>query len=198
MKTVVTPWRDRLLVIDGEDELPPESLFTEQELARSHGFRLHARRAQYLWSRFAAKEMAIQRGLAASPLQVTVDRPNLLVNGEATGWFVSVSHSMSLAGATITQAPAGFDVQVIRDLSEQASHLFLSDDEAEAMRRCSITNRIIHFWSAKEAAWKQRSGQFATLRQIPLRLVSEQTTGLTFDSVETLAIGSVVVAITRA
>jgi phosphopantetheinyl transferase len=197
MKTVVTPWRDRLLVIDGEDELPPEALFTEEELARAHGFRLHSRRTQYLWSRFAAKEMAIQRGLAASPLQVTVDRPNLLVDRMPTGWFVSISHSMSLAGAAIMQSPPGLDVQVVRDLSEQAAHLFLSNDETEAMSRCTVANRIIHFWSAKEAAWKQRSSELRTLRQTPLRLVSEQATGLTFDSVETLAIGSIVVAITR-
>jgi 4'-phosphopantetheinyl transferase EntD len=197
VKTIITPWRDRLLVIDGEDELPPESLFTKGELAAARGFRLQSRSMQYLWSRFAAKEMAIQRGLASSPLQVTVDRPNLLVNGTPTGWFVSISHSMSLAGAAVSQAPTGLDVQVVRDLPEQASHLFLSDEEIEAMERCSIAHRIIHFWSAKEAAWKQRSSELPTLRQTPLRLVSEQATGLTFDVVETLAIGSIVVAITR-
>ena len=71
------------------------------------------------------------------------------------------------------------------DLDERAAHLFLSDEEAEVMRRCTIEHRALHFWCAKEAAWKQRSSEFATLRQLPLTLVNQREDGLDFDAATT-------------
>ena len=87
-------------------------------------------------------------------------------------------------------------MQVVRDIDERATHLFLSDDEFASMQRCTIAHRIIHFWSAKEAAWKKRGGEIATLKKIPLKLKEETASGLLFDSVETFATEDVVVALT--
>ena len=104
--------------------------------------------------------------------------------------------AMPIAGAIIGRAPVGIDVQVIRDLSESTLHLFVREEEAEDLRRCSIADRVLHYWCAKEAAWKQRSEEFVTMKQVPLELIGETSRGLRFDSVETWATDDVIVAVT--
>ena len=73
-------------------------------------------------------------------------------------------------------------------------HLFLADDERDVMERCSIANRILHFFCAKEAAWKARGGAVPTLKQIPLKLKEETASGLLFDAAATYATGEIIVA----
>ena len=65
------------------------------------------------------------------------------------------------------------------------------------MLRCTLPHRVLHFWCAKEAAWKPRSSRYATLKQVRLALIEERADGLLFDIVETIAIGDVIVALTR-
>jgi len=188
MNVVVTPWPDRARVVTGTPDL---ALFRAEELATANAFKLPKRRDEWLLSRAAAKELAVQLGLAADPRQVRVERPFLA----GTDWYVSLSHSEPYAGAAIAREPIGVDVQVVRELAESATHLFLSEDEDAAMRRCAIAHRVLHFWCAKEAAFKQRSSDFATLKELPLRLVRESDSGLVFDAVETFATGEVIIAL---
>ena len=108
----------------------------------------------------------------------------------------SLSHSGHYAAAMIGDVPVGVDVQVVRPLSERAAHLFLTDEEQADMERCTIADRIIHFFCAKEAAWKARGGAIPTLKQIPLKLKEETMTGLLFDAAATYATGDIVVAVT--
>jgi phosphopantetheinyl transferase (holo-ACP synthase) len=108
----------------------------------------------------------------------------------------SLSHSGDYAAAAIGDVPVGVDVQEVRPLAEKAAHLFLNDDEEAALHRCTIPHRIIHFFCAKEAAWKARGGAIPTLRQVPLKLKEETATGLLFDSAATYATGDIVVAVT--
>jgi phosphopantetheinyl transferase len=108
----------------------------------------------------------------------------------------SLSHSGDYAAAMIGDVPVGVDVQVVRPLSERAAHLFLSDEEQADMERCTIANRIIHFFCAKEAAWKARGGAIPTLKQIPLKLKEETMIGLLFETVATYSTGDIVVAVT--
>ncbi len=108
----------------------------------------------------------------------------------------SLSHSGDYAAAAIGDAPVGVDVQVVRQLSERAAHLFLSDDEQSDLERCTIANRILHFFCAKEAAWKAHGGAIPTLKQIPLKLKEETLTGLLFDAAATYATGDIIVALT--
>jgi phosphopantetheinyl transferase (holo-ACP synthase) len=110
--------------------------------------------------------------------------------------YSSLSHSGDYAAAAIGGSPVGVDVQVVRPLAERAAHLFLSDEEQADMERCVIAHRIIHFFCAKEAAWKARGGAIPTLKQIPLKLKEETATGLLFDSAATYATGDIVVAVT--
>ncbi len=110
--------------------------------------------------------------------------------------FVSFSHSAPYAAAARDAVPVGIDVQVIRTVSERAAHLFLTEREEEAMQRCSISNRLLHFWCAKEAEWKRRGGTTVTLKMTPLELLAEYERGLRFDLAETVQIGDVIVALT--
>ena len=65
------------------------------------------------------------------------------------------------------------------------------------MQRCGVPDRLIHFWCAKEAEWKRRGGAVETLKRVPLTLEEETSLGLRFDTVDTLRIGDLVVALTR-
>ncbi len=162
-------WRARALVLEGAAD---RSLFTNEELAIADAFKLAKRRDEWLLSRQAAKLLGTRK-------------------------YVSYSHSGNYAGAATDDEPIGIDVQVVRDIDERVAHLFLSDAETAAMQRCTLPHRVLHFWCAKEAAWKPRSSRYATLKQLPLVLIDERADGLRFDLVETIAIGDVIVALTR-
>lgn len=184
--------RRHLIVRDAYDR----TYFTDDELATANAFRLEKRRDEWLLARFAAKKLALDLGIVDDPRAVSVARPMLLVDGQPVNWFVSISHSAPYAAAAIDRAPVGIDVQAVRRLSEDAAHLFLSDAETAAMQRCSIADRLLHFWCAKEAAWKPRSYEFTTLRQLPLQLRDERADGLLFDSVETRRLDGLILALT--
>ncbi|MDP9191641.1 MAG: 4'-phosphopantetheinyl transferase superfamily protein [Acidobacteriota bacterium] len=196
MKTIDTPWGDRVLVMRQEGDVVIPAL-TESELAIANTFKLGSRREEWLLSRIAAKQLAMQLGLIDDPRSIKIARPFLVIDDVPSEWRISLSHSAPYAGAAIAREPIGIDVQLIRDLDERAAHLFLSDEETQQMLRSTLPHRILHFWCAKEAAWKQRSDEFATLRQLPLRLIEERTSGLLFDAVETLVVSDVIVAVTR-
>lgn len=133
------------------------------------------RRLEWMLSRIAEKELR-KRG--------------------ARGDHVSFSHSGSYGAAAVDTKPVGIDVEVLRDISESAARHFLNDDEIAVMERCTIANRMLHFWSAKEAVWKQRGGAVATLKRLQIQLEAENPDGLRFDAVETFAIDDLVAALT--
>ena len=160
---------DRGIIVSDVSE--PESWFDSVP-----DFPREKRRREWMLSRIAEKELR-KRG--------------------AEGGCVSFSHSGRYGAAAIGVQPIGIDVEVIRVVPESASRFFLNDDEVAMMQRCSIAHRILHFWSAKEAVWKQRGGSVPTLKKLRLRLESESETGLRFQNVETFAIGEIVAALTR-
>jgi phosphopantetheinyl transferase len=198
MRTIDTPWEDRVLVMrqEGEDTEIPH-WFAPAEWSAAAAFKLPTRRNEWMHSRMTAKQLAMKLGIADDPRAITVARPSLVIDGTQSDWRISLSHSAPYAGAAIAREPIGIDVQLIRDLDERAAHLFLSPEETELMLSCTLPHRILHFWCAKEAAWKQRSDEFATLRQVPLRLLDKRASGLLFDVVETLVVDDVIVAVTR-
>jgi phosphopantetheinyl transferase len=179
MIELALPWGDRAIVIRGVDD--PESWLRDDELAVARAFPREKRRNEWLLARVAAKMLARRRGLG----DIAIERP-----------LVSVSHSGPWAAATIDVAPVGIDVEVVRDVSERAARHFLTEGEIAQMGSCTIPHRLLHFWCAKEAAWKQRGGTIPFLKQVPLTLLSQSETGLLFDAAETIAIDVVVVALT--
>lgn len=197
MIEIATPWSERVRVVRLEqDEQPPREWFSDEELGAVSALRLPKRRAEWLSSRAAAKELAVRLGVCSDPRSCRVGRPTLLIDGVPSDWYVSISHSAPYAGAALGRAPVGVDVQVVREIAESSAHLFLSDAEAEMMRRCTLAHRVLHFWCAKEAAWKRGGGEVRTLRQIPLTLVRESAFGVHFDAVDTVAVDDLIVAIT--
>lgn len=186
MRRIVLPlsWQTRALVITDVDG--PEVWFSKEELATARSFRLRQRQEEWMLSRIAAKELARQRGASRDPREMRIER--------APG--LSFSHSRGFAGAAMDEGPVGIDVERLRTIDGRASHLFLSDEEQEQLAACSIENRLLHFWCAKEAAWKQLGGSVKTLKQVPLRLMDQSEKGLRFDRAETWSTEEVVVALT--
>lgn len=178
MKRVPLPdsWRGRAIVIT--DAELSDDWFTVEELAIVESFPLPKRKAEWKLSRIALKQLAKE----------------LHISGEH---YTSISHSGAYAAAAIDREPIGIDVELLRDIKDSAAHLFLTEAETTAMRRCHIEHAMLHFWSAKEAAWKRLGGKVETLKRVPLELEAETTTGLRFKEVETFATGEIVVALTR-
>ena len=179
-------WRTRALVIT--DVKFDKSWYTTDELSMAGSFHLQKRREEWLASRYAAKKLAMDRGLCTDPAQFDVATSIL---------HRSISHSAPYAAAAIDDKPVGIDVQVVRSISENAAHLFLTDEETESMKSLAVEHRMIHFWSAKEAAWKQGGGAAGTLKRVPMVLEEKRASGLVFNTVETLRLGDLVVALTR-
>ncbi len=191
--TLPEPWRGRAIVVT--DAVLSDDWFNADELTAAASFRLEKRAAEWKLSRIAAKQLAIDIGLCAWPQLCIVDRP--LLHAPAGERHVSISHSGGYAAAAIDIDPVGIDVERIRDLEESSGHLFLSDAEEAEMRGSRIAHRLIHFWAAKEAAWKRLGGATLTLRRMALKLEAETASGLRFDQVETFATGEIVIALTR-
>jgi phosphopantetheinyl transferase (holo-ACP synthase) len=170
---IVSPWPGRAAIV--RDVANPDSWFDAEELEVIRGFAREKRRKEWMLSRIAEKELR---------------------RSGATGDYVSFSHSGEYGAAAVDRKPLGIDIEIIRDIPERAAHLFLTDDEIEVMQRCRIDHRMLHFWSAKEALWKQRGGSVPTLRRVPLRVAGESANGMRFEGVETVVIGDLVAAIT--
>jgi 4'-phosphopantetheinyl transferase EntD len=173
-------WRTRALVL--RDVEITRGWFTRDELEEADAFRLPKRREEWMRARIAAKQLALDRGLARDPRDVRVTRD-----------VFSLSHSGPYAAASLG---GGIDVQVVREISESAAHLFLSEEETEQMRACTLDHRLLHFWCAKEAAWKAEGGRITTLKQVPLTLIDVERSALRFQHGQTIAIDDVIIALT--
>jgi phosphopantetheinyl transferase (holo-ACP synthase) len=191
--TLPESWRGRAVVIG--DAVFSNDWFSDAELVAADAFRLQKRTTEWKHGRIAAKQLALDLGMTESPRECFVERPWIHAKGERR--YVSISHSGGYAAAAIDLAPVGIDVERLRDLRETAAHLFLTGHETADMRDTRIANRMLHFWAAKEAAWKQGGGEAVTLKRVPLKLEAETVTSLRFSNVETFATGDVVVALTR-
>lgn len=195
MRSVELPeaWRGRAVVLADVDS---DGWLTAEELAEAGTFTLEKRQHEWMASRAAAKRFAMDLGVASSSASIRVSRPRLLIDGSA-GPFVSLSHSAPYVGVAIASAPVGIDVQVVRTIKPRAAHLFLQPQEEDAAAALPVPNALLHFWCAKEAAWKRESPRYETLRQLPLRVLDVTARGVRFDAVETVLAGDVVVALTR-
>jgi phosphopantetheinyl transferase len=175
MIELALPWPDRAIVIrDVED---PESWLRADEIAIARAFTREKRQREWMLARVAAKMLAGRGGLKPAP-------------------HVSFSHAGPWAAAAIDVVPVGIDVEVVRNISEHAARHFLTSEQTAQMESCTIPHRLLHFWCAKEAAWKQRGGAIPFLKGVPMGLMRESASGLRFDVVETYATDDVVVALT--
>ena len=196
MNTLPLPphWRDRAIVLT--HVTVALEWFGETELRESETFRHQKRRDEWLRARMAVKKLALLRGLGSDPRKFRVERPHVIVD-DVMRLFVSISHSERFAAAAIDDEPVGIDVQALRDVDERTARFFLTQPETKAMRLCTVSHRLLHFWCAKEAAWKLRGGDPPTLKKVPLVFESETPVGVRFDCVETIVLEGAIVALTR-
>lgn len=188
-------WSRRAILVRGE---PDQAFFTDEELARAHSFTLPKRQAEWKLSRAAAKQFAVRTGFASDPRSCTVSEERRLIVAQVMRpLFVSLSHSAPYAAAAIDGSPIGIDVERLREIRGQAARLFLTLEEEAVMKGCSLPYRLLHFWAAKEAAWKRAGGAIETLKRMALKLEAETENGLRFTEVETTILGDAVVALTR-
>jgi hypothetical protein len=166
-------WREIAMVVSSVDD--PKLWFSAEELEIVAAFPHEKRRREWMLSRIAEKELRSRRG--------------------AAGVRVSYSHSGPFGAAAVSDDPIGIDVELMRVIQPRAAHLFLTDEEAEAANACAIENPLLHFWSAKEAKWKQLGGALATLKRVPLEVPEVRGNGLRFDGVETIATQEAIIAI---
>lgn len=167
-------WRGRARLLRGP--AGGDEWFTKEELEQLAAFRLPKRREEWRLSRIAGKQLLREKGSLP---------------------YLSYSHSAPYGAAAADRQPVGVDVQVLRAVPEGAAHFFLDEQQIEEMQSCSIASRLIHFWCAKEAAWKRAGGSILTLRRVPLHLEEATPRGLRFrQGVETYAIEDAVMALT--
>ena len=173
-----------VMALEGGDQVPLAS-FGPEELELAAALR-STRRREWLLSRFAAKTLAVRLGLCAEPADCTLptsgERPSLRIGGEASSLAVSLSHSRQFAAAAIDRAAIGIDIEFVRTLDERAAHLFMTDDELTAVRRTPTSDALLHFWCAKEAAWKTLSHVFPTLKKTPLEITAASSDSMTMVS----------------
>lgn len=154
-----------------------ERFFARDELSALRKFRTAKRREEWGLSRIAAKLLAIDRQLCSDPKRCSVPptdaRPQLLVDAQPSPLFVSISHSGGRGAAAIDAAPIGIDLEKVRPIHRKALKLFLTEEEIAILETLEIENAALHFWCAKEAAWKLQTG-VQTLKKVHLHEVMQQ------------------------
>lgn len=85
------------------------------------------------------------------------------------GMYISLSHSGMLAGAVLSTAPCGLDIEQPRDMPHKRmlalSERFFSENDAETVRTAgSITEAFYRVWTCREAFMKLTGSGFSLPR----------------------------------
>jgi phosphopantetheinyl transferase len=143
--------------------------------------RVAERRRERAASRAAAKSLALERGIVdrASRIRFTKEdaRPIVMIDDVAVALHVSFSHTAGIGAAALDEAAVGLDLEREREIDPRATKFFLRDDELAAARSCAVGNALLHWWCAKEAAFKLAAG-YPTLLRVPLGIERETESGL--------------------
>ena len=181
---VPTEWSRTLCVVSDVAENEREAFLTPDELTRLRGFARERRQMEWSASRIAVKLLAIGRGLCSDPKHCSVtssyQKPVLRIGDGTDPYHVSISHSSGAGAAAIDRAPIGIDIQKLRDIKPRATKFFLKETELEQLDRTTVPNRMIHFWCAKEAAYKLKAGR-GWLKRVTIDLRDQSDEGLSFS-----------------
>lgn len=187
MKRIPTPprWSGFVAIAAEVTEDDARAMFSDDELAiRAH---LHPEKRCLEWTaaRAAAKQLAIEQHLTATPASCAVmkidGRPRLVIDGTMSGRNVSISHSAAAGAAAIHVDPIGVDLQDIRDIDPRAAKFFIGEAEGDVVSDVAALNPLLHLWCAKEAAWKASSPEGSTLKSVRLQIVRSEAGGGLFD-----------------
>lgn len=73
---------------------------------------------------------------------------------EHSDYFISISHSETLAAAIAGPVPVGIDIQKIVPKITRIAHKFLREEEREIMLEHNLIKHMHLYWGAKEALYK--------------------------------------------
>lgn len=145
-----------------------EHYLDAQELARAAQFRLERRRLEWAAARIAARVVAMRRGVITDASALSIGTRDACPFGrtmDGREWSLSLSHSGLAGAAAIGDGRVGVDIERPRRVNVGAVRFFLSDHEIARFESCELHDAVIHFWSAKEAAFKAAPAA-ALLRQV--------------------------------
>jgi len=101
---------------------------------------------------FATRHLLNQ--MVGEPVEVDKDengKPHL----KNTAYHISISHTAELAAVIINAyAPVGLDLEMVNPKVERIAHKFLRDDEIAAINPNEKIEKLILYFSAKEALYK--------------------------------------------
>lgn len=186
MKVFAVPaeWSRTLCVVSDVAENEREAFLTEDEFKRLRSFAREKRRMEWSASRIAVKLLAVERGLCSDPKHCSVtssyQKPVLRIGGGGDPYHVSISHSSGAGAAAIDSGPIGIDIQKLRDLNPRATKFFLKGPELAQLEGSAVADGLIHFWCAKEAAYKLKAGR-GWLKRVTIDLRGESRDGLSFS-----------------
>lgn len=182
--TVPEEWARTLRIVTDVTEEDCTRLLTGEEQQRLRGFARPRRQAEWSASRIAAKLLAVELGLCSDPRACAIvssyRKPQLAIEGLDGEWHVSISHSSGAGAAALDRRPIGIDIQMPRQLNPRVTKFFLNSGELEQLRGVRIENPMIHFWCAKEAAFKLKAGP-GWLKRVSIELRGETAVGLAFS-----------------
>lgn len=139
--------------------------FTPAELAATTPTKYEKRRRERLAARFVLKSLALELGVAESPLELEVaaeenGRPFLLVRGGRSVFDVSFSHSGDFTACVIATEPdarLGIDIQTPDDRLGGLTRKFVAPGD-NAFVDAGFKNPLLMLWTLKEAASKCTGG----------------------------------------
>ncbi len=170
--------------------------FTRDERAELSRIQRERSRAERAASRIAAKSLALEHLPGRDPHSVSFDKreakPHVFIADTPAALSLSFSHTRGVGAAALGTAPVGLDLEYVRPIDPRSTKFFLTPRELETASHCLIEHHLLHFWCAKEAAFKLQSSQ-PTLLKVSMKLISESGEGLRFEfaegSVETRCLG---------
>jgi len=178
---IPSAWSAIVRIVADADEREIAELLDPEERGEIELLRALERQRERAASRVAAKSIALERGIVdlASRIRFTKSdaRPVVTIEGGQCALFVSFSHTAGIGAAALHEVAVGLDLERERPIDPRATKFFLRDDELASARSSTLANALLHWWCAKEAAFKMSSG-FSTLLRVPLALEHETATGL--------------------
>ncbi|MEA3166567.1 MAG: hypothetical protein QOJ26_1439, partial [Thermoplasmata archaeon] len=142
------------------------SWFTGPERAQHTGFKAPKRADEWRAGRLAAKKAVVETHPGVGPLDVEVvadsasGRPRLVIQGQESALWLSISHRSGLAIAALSPGPVGVDLETVEDRERSFLEEAFNVGELKAMLEAAdggADPRVFAacMWAAKEAALKR-------------------------------------------
>jgi len=176
-------WRSWLRIVTDVTPGDIERHLREEERADVDRLKVEGRRLERAASRIAGKLLLADVMRLDDPQTIEFakeeDRPFVRLAGAQASISVSFTHSHGLGGAAVGDRPVGVDLEKRRDIRPEMTRFFLTAGELSSAESLNLRDALLHYWSAKEAAFKL-AVLFPTLLKVPLELTEAFPSGLTF------------------